>query len=135
MLNIRVAAWIEHEGKILAVTFPDGNKSLPGGRVKLGETTEAAICREIKEETGHELTSIRLISVIENFFAYDNTQFHEFLYVYNGTLSDLNVSTTNEQEQIYSWIRKEQLNQLKPIALQQIATQNPTSFSHIINQK
>lgn len=38
-LNIRVAAWIEHEDQILVFTFPDWSISLVGGRLKFSETT------------------------------------------------------------------------------------------------
>ena len=50
-LNIRVAAWIEHEDQILVSTFPDGSISLVGGRLKFSETTLEGIQREVLEET------------------------------------------------------------------------------------
>ena len=56
-LNVRVAAWIEQNNEILISSFPDGNISLPGGRVKFGETSLEAITREIMEETGEALST------------------------------------------------------------------------------
>ena len=44
-LNIRVAAIIQQDDKILVSQWPNGTISLVGGRVALGETTQAAISR------------------------------------------------------------------------------------------
>jgi 8-oxo-dGTP diphosphatase len=41
-----------------------GKWSVPGGLVNLGETTEEAVIREVKEETGLEVYDPRLIDVV-----------------------------------------------------------------------
>lgn len=133
-LNIRVAAWIEHQEHVLAVTFPDGNQSLPGGRVQFGETTMDAIQREMMEETGLVFEQATLIAIIENFFTYDGTPFHEYLYVYKGSIDGVQVSSTNEAEQTYRWIKKTELHQLKPAAFQQLLGQNHDTIIHLIDQ-
>ena len=69
MLNIRVGAIIEKDGKILMV----GNERVDffysvGGRIKLGETAEEAVVREVFEETGVRLEIDRLGFVQQNYF-------------------------------------------------------------------
>jgi 8-oxo-dGTP diphosphatase len=40
-----------------------GSYALPGGFVEVGESTEAAVCREAKEETGLEIGPLELVGV------------------------------------------------------------------------
>lgn len=51
--NFRVAGIVMDAGRVLLhTTEQDAFWNLPGGRVKLNETTEAAIVREMMEELG-----------------------------------------------------------------------------------
>ncbi len=56
--RIRVAAIIVRDEEILLVAHEKEKKSywlLPGGGVNVGESLEAALCRELLEETGLEI--------------------------------------------------------------------------------
>lgn len=69
LVNLRVGAIIIKEGKLLMV----GNERADylysvGGRIKMGETAEEAVVREVFEETGVKLEVDRLGFVHENFF-------------------------------------------------------------------
>jgi len=50
---------------------------LPGGRMEIGETAEAGLKRELREETGLEADVGRLLWVIENFYGQGGVRLHE----------------------------------------------------------
>ncbi|MCH7485240.1 MAG: NUDIX hydrolase [Chloroflexi bacterium] len=50
---------------------------LPGGRMEIGETAEAGLKRELREETGLEADVGRLLWVIENFYRHGGVRLHE----------------------------------------------------------
>ena len=52
---------------------------LPGGGVKKGETLEAAIRREVREEIGAELGNLALVGVYSNFYEYKSDHIVVFL--------------------------------------------------------
>jgi 8-oxo-dGTP diphosphatase len=67
---VGVGAVIILEGKILLEKRKNapgkGKWSIPGGLVELGESTEQAVVREVKEETGLEVEEPCLIDVVNN---------------------------------------------------------------------
>ena len=78
--NYRVCAIIIHENKLLAMKDEHSPYSyLPGGRVKLHETSEQAILRELKEELKIDCDIIRPLWLNQNFFTEDvnKEQYHE----------------------------------------------------------
>lgn len=93
--RIRVIAIcvFRHEGSILVFEAFDAVKRLPyyrplGGGVEPGETSQAAVAREIQEELGPEVTDLRLLGVLENRFVCDGESGHEIVFVYDGRFSD-----------------------------------------------
>ena len=56
--------------------------------MEFGETTEKAVRREILEETGQEITGLRLLTVLENIFVHEGKPHHEIMYVYEGQFAD-----------------------------------------------
>ena len=90
--NYRACAVIVHEGRLLAM-LDDGSPYyyLPGGRVRLHETAETAVLREVREELQIEGAISRPLWVNQGFFVEDVTgeRFHElciyFLVDVTGT--------------------------------------------------
>ena len=82
ILNIRVGAIIMKDRKLLMI----GNEKVDylysvGGRIKFGETAEAAIIREVFEETGVVMEIDRLGFVHENYFYGDSSSnFGKLIY-------------------------------------------------------
>lgn len=72
LVNLRVGAIIEKDGKLLMVAGARGYDYSVGGRICFGETAEQAILREAEEETGVRLEIERLGFVEENFFYGDS---------------------------------------------------------------
>ena len=76
--NYRAAAIIVHEGRLL-VLQDEGipHDYLPGGRVHLRESAEAALARELREELDVDLPPHRLVFMAESFFTLNGTRYHE----------------------------------------------------------
>lgn len=77
-----VAAVIRNEGKILATQRGygefEGKWEFPGGKVEPGETREAALAREIREELGVEIVIKEFITTVD----YDYPHFHLTMHCY-----------------------------------------------------
>lgn len=56
---------------------------IPGGHIEIGEDSEQAIAREIKEEIGCEIQEAKLFAIQENFWTKENKRCHgiEFYYM------------------------------------------------------
>lgn len=75
--HLRAAAIIRDGERVLLHRVGDDPFwALPGGRVEIGETAEAAVRREMQEELGSEVRVERLESVVENLFSYRGRQQH-----------------------------------------------------------
>lgn len=81
--HLRAAALLR-DGDAVLLHRVDGDAFWcpPGGRVDIGETAEAAVRREMREELATEVVVDRLAAVVENFFAWRGQGQHgvEFHY-------------------------------------------------------
>lgn len=83
MLNVRTAMCIIHNNKLLTHRNINSNHyAIPGGRIQIGEDSETALKREIKEEMGKEIEIKGYVTTIENFFEMKNKKYHEIEFVY-----------------------------------------------------
>ena len=66
---VGVGAVIVQDGRVLLVQRGHeplkGHWSLPGGLVRVGEPLEAAVAREVREETGLEVKPVQLIELLD----------------------------------------------------------------------
>lgn len=113
--NYRVAGIILHENRILAMQDERSPYYyLPGGRVKLGETAEAAVIREIQEELNLNVKIDRPLWLNQSFFTedVDRLHYHElclyFLIDFSGTdLLDRGAKMKGAEahhKQIFEWL-------------------------------
>ena len=79
----------------------------PGGKIEPGETAEAALIREIREELNAEIRVDRLLKTIE----WDYPAFHLTLHCFICTLTS-EALHLNEHEAA-AWLRKEDLRAIR----------------------
>jgi ADP-ribose pyrophosphatase YjhB (NUDIX family) len=78
-----------YEGKILVCEGTDSVKNEvfyrpAGGMIEFQEKAEDALKREIKEETGEDITNIKYLATVENIFTYEGKPGHEIILVYDA---------------------------------------------------
>lgn len=98
--NYRVCAMIIRDGKILAMQ--DQNSPyyyLPGGRVRLHETAEDAVLREVREELEIDARIDRALWLNQGFFTEDVTgeKFHEICLYFLMDISGTGLEECGEQ--------------------------------------
>jgi 8-oxo-dGTP pyrophosphatase MutT (NUDIX family) len=81
--------------------------NLPGGSINLGETPEAAVIREIKEETGIDAANPRLLGMENDFFRMSHSdgscsQSLLLYYVCDYVGGQLSTDGFDEEEQQYA---------------------------------
>ena len=118
--NYRVCAIIVSEGKILAMRDERSPYFyLPGGRVKMGETAESAVIREVQEELGVPLKISRTLWLNQAFFTEDVDQlrYHELCIYFLMDISDTNLPergrvftlTEGKHIHIFEWLEFDRL--------------------------
>lgn len=83
----------QSSGAILVAEGYDGVKGTHfyrpiGGGIEFGETSSAALVREVKEELGADIADLRYLGTVENIFTFNGNMGHEIVQVYDGRFQD-----------------------------------------------
>jgi ADP-ribose pyrophosphatase YjhB (NUDIX family) len=136
--NLRVAAVIEHDHKVLLCTVEGlGYWFLPGGRVRFGEPAQRALSRELAEELGHQFPAGRLALVVENIYR-DGSLQHEVGFYYRlawpAGIADSDLGGGTEPGHSFRWAAASELNSLRfePAGLVPVLHGLGDDVSHIL---
>ncbi len=85
LLLVAAAALVDSDGRVLIAQRPPGKQlaglwEFPGGKVEAGETPEAALIRELREELGIEVTPACLAPFV--FASHTYETFHLLMPLY-----------------------------------------------------
>lgn len=87
--SFRTVGVLIRNNKILVQRDKRGNEyALPGGHVKIGETSMESLIREYKEETGADINCQRLIWTEECFWYWNNKPANTIAFYYLINLCD-----------------------------------------------
>lgn len=87
--DLRTVAVLVKDGKLLVQRDRDGQEyALPGGHVKIGETLEAGLIRETREEMGVAISCKRLLWSEECFWEWKGRQAHNIAFYYEVEVCD-----------------------------------------------
>ena len=108
---VAAVALVDVDGRVLLAKRPEGKKlaglwEFPGGKVEPGETPEAALIRELKEELGIDVTVGCLAPLAFASHAYDDFHLLMPLYVcrvWGGAI------TAHEGQEL-AWVRANRLS-------------------------
>ncbi|MBS4175987.1 NUDIX hydrolase [Lederbergia citrea] len=142
VFNYRVAGVLIENGHVLIhKQANDEHWALPGGRVEVLEDSRTSIRREIDEELGYAVSVDKLLWVTENFFEYNNKNYHELGFYYLISLkSETAIFQKDDfyglegERLIYKWVPISELEniQLYPEFLRTALKFIPQSPQHLI---
>ena len=87
--GLRAAGVLVRNGKILVQREKNGSEyALPGGHVKIGETMEACLVRELREELGISVKCSRVLWSEECFWRWNGRQAHNVTFYFLAELRE-----------------------------------------------
>lgn len=139
LFNFRVVGVAVCQDKLLVhKTSSDQFWSLPGGRVDFFEATRETLLREMMEETGLEAEVQELMWVSENFFRYNDQDYHEIGFYYKMRVLPANfhdfVSLEEDVDLHFHWHPLNELAALSiyPEFITEELIRNTSSVQHIV---
>lgn len=117
----------------------------PGGHIHLGENSQNAVLREVKEESGIDATNPQLISIVENFFEneqgkkYHEVSFYFMLdaFVPEEKLVNFALNENDEGEIVhleFKWVPLDKIEfyDIRPLPVKDILRKKDFKFHHIL---
>lgn len=115
------------EGKILMIRTHKWSNlwGIPGGKIERGETAEQALGREIREETGLEISEIRFVMVQDCIESPEFFRKEHFLLLNYLAKASSHEITLNDEAEEFAWVTAEKalsmdLNSATKILLQRV---------------
>jgi len=99
---------------LLVKSYKWGNRyTVPGGHIELGERSEAAVKREVKEEVGLDVEPIRILLVQEAIFPPDYIKHEHYIFMdYLCRTKSSSVKLDNKEIQDHLWVSPDRALQL-----------------------
>jgi ADP-ribose pyrophosphatase YjhB (NUDIX family) len=145
VFNHRIVGVVIEDGFVLLHrNIRDDFWALPGGRAELMEPSTVTIQREFQEELGIDVTVERLLWIVENFFTYEDRNYHELSMFYLVSLPEHAAIRDKKQEHqgieqetslIFRWFPVKELGEipLYPSFLRSALTQLPVNVQSVIH--
>lgn len=136
--SLRAAALILQNNQLLVIQNDSARCCYAiGGGVRIGETTEEAVLRECREETGLDWQIERLVFVQERFYRAEDIQHHELVFFYLMKPPALPIPSgqnTDQMDERLCWLPLDQLEDapLVPAFLKEAMRKLPLTVIHIV---
>jgi len=122
---VGVGAVIVDRGRVLLVrrgTEPlRGHWSLPGGLIEVGESLEAGLIREVREETGLVVKAVELIELLDRIHREgDRVRYHYVIADYLCAVTGGEARAASDAEEV-RWVERAEWNSHSALNLDPIA--------------
>ena len=145
----RTCGIIKQEDKFLIMRVNKSNYyHIPGGHIEIGEDSEQALIREIKEEIGCNVQKANLFAIQENFWIRDDKKCHGIEFYYIVQPQELLPMKNYEKIEIdkgekklleFKWVTYDELRNidLRPINIRDmlINKENIKTLTHIVKRE
>lgn len=126
-----VGAVVVHQGRVLLVQRGreplKGQWSLPGGLLEVGESLEAAVVREVEEETGLKVRLVELIELLDRIHREDGrVRYHYVIADYLCSVTGGELHAASDADAV-RWVERGEWNShgalvLDPVTVRVIET-------------